>query len=261
MIPTADRRPSADQLILVQETASLPVDLPSFISSSCPLAITHSYQHTPMQAPNALKQRYKGHFDDDGSSLAQVSLFSPETLVDAAIRSPFASFGKRVRGETVPFYDDDTPSGKKRSSPLSSPRTALSAWCLYLGFLFVLISAVFRIHYALPSPVYEDLHVTSGKPRFSEENVRQVIRKMTEDIGYRVVGTEQELDTKKYLISKLKGLKDAAELETLKGSTELPNFDMWVQVGDGSHRFDFMSKGKVESDSGTLLWRCSRPCP
>ncbi|KAI8356061.1 hypothetical protein B0O80DRAFT_401189 [Mortierella sp. GBAus27b] len=67
---------------------------------------------------------------------------------------------------------------------------------------------------------------------------------MTQDIGYRVVGTEQELDTKNYLVSKITSLRDEARRETLRGSQGLPNFDMWVQVGDGSHRFDFMSKGK-----------------
>ncbi|KAF9984633.1 hypothetical protein BGZ65_013025 [Modicella reniformis] len=172
-----------------------------------------SFTQTPMDVPGALKQRhFKGPFDSDERDLSGVSLFSPEVLVDAALRSSFVSFGTRIQGKESLGYGEGTRSNKKQPSSFSSPKTAFSAWCLFLGFLFLIIAVTFRVHYTLPSPVYEGLDVISGKPQFSEENVRQIIRYMTQDIGYRVVGTEQELDTKNYL------------------------------VGDGSHRFDFMSK-------------------
>ncbi|KAF8990032.1 hypothetical protein BGZ52_000419, partial [Haplosporangium bisporale] len=98
------------------------------------------------------------------------------------------------------------------------------------------------LHYALPTPLTEGKDPISGQAQFSEHNVREIVRYMTRDIGYRVVGTEQELVTKTYLIKELARLREEARVESLFGAKDLPNFDMWVQVGDGSHRFDFMSK-------------------
>ncbi|KAF9990085.1 hypothetical protein BGZ75_003632 [Mortierella antarctica] len=197
-----------------------------------------------MKTLSALKQRhFTNPFDDDEAPLPHASLFSPERLVDAAIRSPFNVYADRssAKGVKASVGGD---RNKTRTSSFSNLKAILSAWGLFLGFLALIVSVVFRLHYTLPTAVYEGVDPVSGKPQFSEENVRRVVRYMTKDIGYRVVGTEQELETKNYLIRELMTLKDEAKLEGLRHAQELPNFDMWVQVGDGSHRFDFMSKGK-----------------
>ncbi|KAF9156203.1 hypothetical protein BG015_006788 [Linnemannia schmuckeri] len=210
-----------------------------------------------METINALKHRHFNNAfdndDDDNNNTPTVSLFSPETLVDAAIRSPFggafmadhrtssASTGHhRKSASTTSQYSLGTAT--KTHSGFSGLKTILSAWAVFLGFLAVIVMVMFQIHYTLPVPVYEGQDPVTGKLQFSEENVRVIVRHMTRDIGYRVVGTEQELETKNYLIKELAALKDQARLESLRGSQDLPNFDMWVQVGDGSHRFDFMSK-------------------
>jgi hypothetical protein len=51
-------------------------------------------------------------------------------------------------------------------------------------------------------------------------------------------------ETERYLIREIRAIKEQAKIEAARGAVGLPNFDMWVQVDDGSHRFDFMSKGK-----------------
>ncbi|KAG0006003.1 hypothetical protein BGZ79_010651 [Entomortierella chlamydospora] len=134
-----------------------------------------------------------------------------------------------------------------------------TAWLLYLGFLFSLIFFACQIHYALPSPVPSELGAVLDpatglyQHRFSEENVRKIVRHLSEDIGYRIVGTEQDQETQEYLINELKQLKEQAQQESTKLRAmqsdkdvaieiALPQFDMWVQVEDGSHQFDFMSK-------------------
>ncbi|KAF9111290.1 hypothetical protein BGX27_005129 [Mortierella sp. AM989] len=137
----------------------------------------------------------------------------------------------------------------KVHSAFSPLKTILRAWAIFVGFLAVIIAITYQLHYALPTPVNEPLDSVSGHAQFSEANVRKIVRHLSEDIGYRVVGTEQELDSKKYLIKELSQLKEDARIGSLrKPVTDMdqawPNFDMWVQVGDGSHRFDFMSKGK-----------------
>ncbi|KAG9069062.1 hypothetical protein KI688_009953 [Linnemannia hyalina] len=211
-----------------------------------------------METIDALKQRHFNNTfdndDQDNNHTPTVSLFSPETLVDAAIRSPFGNAfmaDHRIsknpstghhRKSTSTNSQYTLGAAKKTHSGFSGLKTILSAWAVFLGFLTVIVMVMFQIHYTLPVPVYEGQDPVTGKLQFSEENVRVIVRHMTRDIGYRVVGTEQELETKNYLIKELAALKDQARLESLRGAQDLPNFDMWVQVGDGSHRFDFMSK-------------------
>ncbi|KAF9435018.1 hypothetical protein BGZ76_007031 [Entomortierella beljakovae] len=187
-----------------------------------------------MEAISAIKQR---HFNDETNS-QRASLFSAETLVDAAIRPPFSDRRRSIDRDDV----DLSPGIKKRYTPLSKTKAVLSAWGFFLGFLILLSTIMYQAHYTLPTPVSEGVNPTTGELQFSEENVRKVVRYMTEDIGYRVVGTEQELDTKNYLIKELSVLKENAKIHGLRTNEPIPNFDMWVQVGDGSHRFDFMSK-------------------
>ncbi|KAF9569516.1 hypothetical protein EC968_002603 [Mortierella alpina] len=212
-----------------------------------------------METLSALKQRhFTNPFGDDEAPLPHASLFCPERLVDAAIRSPFNIYADRSSAKGA---KTNLGSGKNkiRPSSFSSLKAILSAWGLFLGCLALTVAVMYRLHYTLPAAVYEGVDPVSGKLQFSEENVRRVVRHMTKDIGYRVVGTEQELETKNYLIRELTTLKEEAKLEGLRQAQELPNFDMWVQVGDGSHRFDFMSKGKssfsiTNRQKTSLIW-------
>ncbi|KAF9958496.1 hypothetical protein BGZ70_009173 [Mortierella alpina] len=183
-----------------------------------------------METLNALKQRhFTNPFDDDDAPLPHGSLFSPERLVDAAIRSPFYVYADRSSAKGAKATLSSTKS-KNRSSSLSNLKAILSGWGLFLGFLALIVAVMFRLHYTLPTAVFEGVDPVSGRPRFSEENVRRVVRHMTKDIGYRVVGTEQELETKNYLIRELTTLKEQAKIEGLRHAQELPNFDMWVQM-------------------------------
>ncbi|KAF9428135.1 hypothetical protein BGZ94_003293 [Podila epigama] len=133
---------------------------------------------------------------------------------------------------------------QKAHSSFSSLKTVVTAWATFLAFLVALAFVAYQFHYTLPTPVHEGVNPSTGIPQFSEENARKIVRHLSSDIGYRVVGTEQELETKQYLIKELSSLKEQARIQALRGAENLPNFDMWVQVDDGSHRFDFMSKGK-----------------
>jgi hypothetical protein len=145
----------------------------------------------------------------------------------------------------------------KAHSGFSPRKTILSAWATFLGFLFILGMINYQLHYTLPTPVQEATNPVTGEVQFSEESVRKVVRHLASDIGYRVVGTEQEVEAKEYLINELVQLKEQSLVAQHRwnghnkaGSQDVslsfPNFDMWVQVSDGSHRFDFMSKGKSD---------------
>ncbi|KAF9179930.1 hypothetical protein BGZ51_006518 [Haplosporangium sp. Z 767] len=132
----------------------------------------------------------------------------------------------------------------KVHSSFSSLKTIVYAWSLFVSFLALLVFINYQLHYALPTPVHDAVNPTTGQVQFSEQRVRAIVRHLSHDIGYRVVGTAQELETKEYLVKELASLKEEARIANLRSDETLPQFDMWVQVGDGSHRFDFMSKGK-----------------
>ncbi|KAG0019181.1 hypothetical protein BGZ80_006200 [Entomortierella chlamydospora] len=131
---------------------------------------------------------------------------------------------------------------------------AILSWIYYLGFLALLATFAFKFHYALPKPVVEGRNPTTGELQFSEANVRLITGHLSENIGLRLIGTESVDETEQYLIREIKELKEQAKIEKATGQKNLPNFDMWIQVNDGSHRFDFMSKGK--SELSTLV-RCA----
>lgn len=154
---------------------------------------------------------------------------------------------------TAELHDikDDTLSGTDEKKPLLS-NTSLSttqffkaapAWLYYIGFLALLFGAAFQAHYALPAPVSELYNPTTGQAQFAESNVRRIVKHLSEEIGYRIVGTEQDQETQTYLLSEIKALEKQAEVQALRGVNGLPKFETWVQAADGSHQFDFMSKG------------------
>ncbi|KAF9215005.1 hypothetical protein CPC16_007592 [Podila verticillata] len=163
-----------------------------------------------MASPNALKQRHQKQASDQ-------------------------------RPSSTHDFAKDFP--QKAHSSFSSLKTVFTAWGMFVGFLVLLCLISYQLHYTLPTPVIESSD-PAGLPQFSEQNARKIVRHLSTNIGYRVVGTEQELETKQYLIKELSDLKEQARVHGLRGAEDLPQFDMWVQVGDGSHRFDFMSKGK-----------------
>lgn len=172
-------------------------------------------------APPVLKQRHPIHLPSDNSSTV---------LHDV---------------------DDDTPSHTEEKKPLLANKPlptrhllkAAPAWLYYIGFLTLLFAAAFQAHYALPAPVSELYNPTTGQAQFAESNVRRIVKHMSEQIGYRIVGTEQDLETQTYLLAEIKSLEKQAEMQALRGVDGLPKFETWVQVADGSHQFDFMSKG------------------
>ncbi|KAF9184811.1 hypothetical protein BGZ51_003124 [Haplosporangium sp. Z 767] len=120
--------------------------------------------------------------------------------------------------------------------------TPFNAWATFLGFILLLAFVAYRGHYQLPAPVTEGINPITGQTQFSEANVRELTAHLSEDIGLRLIGTEQVEETEKYLIKEIKAFKDQSKIKAARGTVGLPNFDMWIQVDDGSHRFDFMSK-------------------
>ncbi|KAF9109497.1 hypothetical protein BGX27_007561 [Mortierella sp. AM989] len=198
----------------------------------------------------ALKQRHlktvKGNNDIDiGDSFNNLDSLSSED--------------ENMRGKPFPKKQSRNLEIQQLYSHFQQQHPHLTAWILYVSFLFSLMAFACQIHYALPTPIPSELGAVLDpvtglyQYRFSEENVRKVVKHLSEEIGYRIVGTEQDHETQVYLMKELHQLKNQAQREGARlmarqsgqDKTDLrtlPQFDMWVQVADGSHQFDFMSK-------------------
>lgn len=56
---------------------------------------------------------------------------------------------------------------------------------------------------------------------------------------YRIVGTEAMLDSEEYLMEEINKIKREVELKMPGGFHQI---EVFHQIGDGSHLFDFMDK-------------------
>ncbi|KAF9127532.1 hypothetical protein BGW39_005799 [Mortierella sp. 14UC] len=201
----------------------------------------------------ALKQRHPTSLRDDSPSASPHDLDThfPPLLANTKSGHPYQ---QRSSG-SVSSEKIQRPNKTK----LCNPRSALGACALYLGFLVSLVALAFKLHYALPAPVSSAdgalvVDPLTGQRQFSEQNVRATVRHLSEDIGYRIVGTEQDQETQIYLLNEIHILKAQAERESARRSSSiihgdrsefsstLPKFDVWVQKDGGAHQFDFMSK-------------------
>ena len=75
---------------------------------------------------------------------------------------------------------------------------------------------------------------------FSEANAVSVMHHLSVDIGYRIVGTKEHLDAEDWLegvLRRYEGYHDTGTPDS-PGRTQV---EVYKQIGDGAHRFDFMS--------------------
>ncbi|PWN45424.1 hypothetical protein IE81DRAFT_320179 [Ceraceosorus guamensis] len=125
---------------------------------------------------------------------------------------------------------------------LSSKPHSLLLLPALAAFILVLSLLACWSHYYLPQPVtlaQSALSESAGKGAlFSEERTFQVMQKLAIDIGYRIVGTKQHVQAEEWLESEIKPL--IGWHQTGEGRGNGTQVEMWTQIGDGAHRFDFM---------------------
>ena len=214
----------------------------------------------------ALKQRHPTSFRDESppKSPHDLDTLSPPLLPANAntninnTHHPYQQLTVDSNGKNPRTTTKTTTRTSK--DPFQSPHSTFGACALYLGFLISLAILAFQLHYTLPTPVSSAdgaliVDPLTGQRQFSEENVRRVVRHLSEDIGYRIVGTEQDQETQMYLLSEIQALKVQAEKASARQSSTtvsegngifpsaFPQFEVWTQKDDGAHQFDFMSKG------------------
>ncbi|EJC99693.1 uncharacterized protein FOMMEDRAFT_160118 [Fomitiporia mediterranea MF3/22] len=116
-------------------------------------------------------------------------------------------------------------------------RTFLVLAPLFVGFPAVSLWK----HYELPVPVV-DLHDNlTGKPQISERVILEHARVLSEDIGFRTVGTREHALGDSWALARATELKELCERIVRVDSTRRLECEVDRQIGSGSHRFDILS--------------------
>ncbi|TFY54790.1 hypothetical protein EVG20_g9564, partial [Dentipellis fragilis] len=102
-------------------------------------------------------------------------------------------------------------------------------------------------HYALPDPIRELVNPVTNLPQLSETQILSYAQHLSEDIGFRTVGTYEHALADEWITNKLRNIKHECEeivnKEAAKtGSKRKLECEFWRQQGSGSHRFDMMGK-------------------
>ncbi|KAE8270049.1 hypothetical protein A4X09_0g2290 [Tilletia walkeri] len=111
-----------------------------------------------------------------------------------------------------------------------------------VAFIAILGHITLRMHYALPTPrTMADSAASEAKGQgalFSEENAITIMQKLV-DIGYRIVGTPEHVEAEDWLEKQVRQYEGTHTTGTGPGNQT--QVEVWKQIGDGAHRFDFMS--------------------
>ncbi|ELU36920.1 endoplasmic reticulum metallopeptidase [Rhizoctonia solani AG-1 IA] len=94
----------------------------------------------------------------------------------------------------------------------------------------------------LPTPVVDLINPRTGLPQLSEFQILSHVRALSEDIGFRTVGTREHALGDAWLLDQVEKLRDQCkELLSLTPGRRL-ECEVWRQQGSGTHRFDMMNK-------------------
>jgi hypothetical protein len=155
---------------------------------------------------------------------------------------------------------------KRRPGEGSGERTRskiLGSWFTVILSALCGIALAFHFHYKVPLPAnHLGYNAETGLSDFSELNAMNIISHLSDTIGYRkltmfftrsiclingllgIVGTIEEQQSYEYINDVITQYKNEAQ-----GIVGSPKFDIWVQQGTSSHRFDIMDKSMFSLDN------------
>ncbi|TBU47465.1 hypothetical protein BD309DRAFT_855887 [Dichomitus squalens] len=100
----------------------------------------------------------------------------------------------------------------------------------------------YQKHYGLPEPVTELINPATSLPQLSEAHILAHAKYLSEDIGYRTVGTSEHAAGDAWMLKQAEMLCEESK-EVLRAHPERKlQCEVWHQQGSGSHRFDMMGK-------------------
>ncbi|KAI0820291.1 hypothetical protein BC628DRAFT_1524628 [Trametes gibbosa] len=100
----------------------------------------------------------------------------------------------------------------------------------------------YRVHYALPDPVIDIVDPTTALPQLSEARILAHAKYLSEDIGYRTVGTREHALGDAWVLQQAEAVRAECESIVQAHPERKLQCEVWHQQGSGSHRFDMMGK-------------------
>ncbi|KAI0718042.1 hypothetical protein C8T65DRAFT_706971 [Cerioporus squamosus] len=100
----------------------------------------------------------------------------------------------------------------------------------------------YKAHYALPVPVVELYDPVTSLPQVSEAQILGYAKYLSEDIGYRTVGTREHALGDAWMLQQAEALRSECEAVVRAHPERKLQCEVWHQQGSGSHRFDMMGK-------------------
>ncbi|KAJ6577643.1 hypothetical protein B0H19DRAFT_1120767 [Mycena capillaripes] len=130
---------------------------------------------------------------------------------------------------------------------LLSPKWGLGRSLLVLGpFLLVAPLIALKQHYSLPAAETALTNALTGLPQISEARILGFAKYLSEDIGYRTVGTYEHALADTWLVQEAEEAKRNCE-RVVKQTRRNLQCEVWRQQGSGAHRFDMMGKRLYKS--------------
>ncbi|KLO13952.1 hypothetical protein SCHPADRAFT_920864 [Schizopora paradoxa] len=112
---------------------------------------------------------------------------------------------------------------------------------LFVPLLIGIPYLTLQKHYALPEPL-KDLRDSNGRTQLSEAAILGYAKYLSEDIGFRTVGTREHALGDSWMLSKAEELKKLCEDKVKAEPGRKLECEVWRQEGSGSHRFDILGK-------------------
>ncbi|KAI0766101.1 hypothetical protein BD413DRAFT_605949 [Trametes elegans] len=100
----------------------------------------------------------------------------------------------------------------------------------------------YRAHYALPTPVVDLVNPITSLPQISEAQILGHAKYLSEDIGYRTVGTREHALGDAWVLQQAESLRAQCESVVRAHPERKLQCEVWHQQGSGSHRFDMMGR-------------------
>ncbi|KAJ7768520.1 hypothetical protein B0H16DRAFT_1520063 [Mycena metata] len=130
---------------------------------------------------------------------------------------------------------------------LLSPKWGLGRSLLALSpFLVVAPLLALKQHYYLPEPETALTNALTGLPQISEARILNLTRYLSEDIGFRTVGTYEHSLADAWMVEQAEEAKRHCERVVRETGRKL-ECEVWRQQGSGTHRFDMMGKRLYKS--------------
>jgi hypothetical protein len=143
-----------------------------------------------------------------------------------------ASGGGRVSSTSLSAtMASATPSTPRAWGPLRT--------LLVLAPTLLVVPLVLRAYYALPTPLAAPFDA-AGRPQLSEATMLGYAKYLSEDIGYRTVGTPEHAAADAWMVQKAEELKAECDARVQKTGRKL-ECEVWHQRGSGSHRSVLLS--------------------